>query len=386
MKSVESLALKHLPTSFATGDMPVRHFYLHVPFCPKVCPYCSFYKQAGDHGQAQPYLDAVVKDLESTLQCIDLQPTTVFIGGGTPTALRTTQLEFLLKAMSSLADFSRVEEWTIEMNPATVTLEKAQKLRELGVNRVSMGVQSWDPQLLEVLGRVHSAQQAEESYEILREAGFKMINLDHIFAIPGQTSQQWKDTLEYSISLRPEHISAYCLTYEEDTEFIRRYQSGEFQSNDERDASYFELANELLEQSGYRQYETSNYSLPGYECQHNLAYWNGADYLGLGPSAFSTVGNSRWQLVADTARYVAAVEAGQRAISFSEEVSPEIRVKERIAFGIRTRFGVPLALLDSRKQQVEHLRELKLVTLDGGNLIVAPAGRVLVDAIAESLL
>ncbi len=217
---------------------------------------------------------------------------------------------YLLTGLRERLDLSRLHEWTLEMNPATVSLEKATALRELGVSRISMGVQSWDDALLKVLGRVHHAAQAERSYEILREAGFTNVNLDFMFAVPTQTREQWRSTLEKTIALAPEHISAYCLTYEEDTSFYQRFQSGEYRPDEGWDADLFELTMDLLGGGGYAQYEISNYARPGRECDHNLAYWTARDYLGLGPSAFSTAGARRWQNVPDTTTYTARIAAG----------------------------------------------------------------------------
>ena len=166
-----------------------RHLYVHIPFCPKVCPYCSFYKEASDRNKTQDFLDAVLTELDFRQREQPLQPETIFFGGGTPSALSTGQLEYLLTGLRSRLDLSQLAEWTLEMNPATVSLEKATLLRDLGVTRISMGVQSWDEGLLKVLGRVHNARQAERSYEILREAGIGNVNLDLIFAVPTQTRQ-----------------------------------------------------------------------------------------------------------------------------------------------------------------------------------------------------
>ena len=199
------------------------------------------------------------------------------------------QLELLLSGLHRRLDLSGLREWTLEMNPATVSLEKAQMLHDFGVNRISMGVQSWDPEILNRLGRVHSALQAERSYHILKEAGFTNLNLDLIFGVPGQSIDTWERSLKKTIGLAPQHISAYCLTYEEDTEFFRRHQRGELSQDTEQDANFYEMTMAVLEAGGYRQYEISNYANPGYECLHNLAYWLGRDYLGLGPSAFSTL-------------------------------------------------------------------------------------------------
>lgn len=282
---------------------------MHIPFCPKVCPYCSFYKEASDRHKTRAFLDAVLAELDNQVARLAaeaggraLRPRTIFFGGGTPSALSTSQLEYLLGGLRSRLDLSALEEWTLEMNPATVSLEKAQTLRALGVNRISMGVQSWEPALLLTLGRVHTAGQAERSYEILREAGFANVNLDLIFGIPGQTRAQWLASLEKTVALGPEHISAYNLTYEEDTDYFRRFVTGEFTQDADADADLFELTADTLAAAGFEPYEISNFARPGRECAHNLAYWLGADYLGLGPSAFSTIGTDRWANVRDTDR------------------------------------------------------------------------------------
>ena len=271
----------------------MSHLYVHIPFCPKICPYCSFYKETSDRNKTARFLDALLLELDAQQRVLPpLRPRTIFFGGGTPSALSTPQLEYLLTGLRARLDLSALEEWTLEMNPATVSLEKASLLRSLGVNRVSMGVQSWEPQLLAVLGRVHSAEQARRSYEILREAGFENVNLDLIFGIPTQTPEMWQRSLAATMALGPEHISAYNLTYEEDTEFFRRFVSGELRQDNEADAALFETTADTLTAGGYEPYEISNFSRPGRECAHNLAYWDASDYLGLGPSAFSTVGRA----------------------------------------------------------------------------------------------
>ena len=279
----------------------LRHLYVHIPFCPKVCPYCSFYKEASDRNKTQAFLDSVLLDLDCRLQEVaTCRLETIFFGGGTPSALSVKQLEFLLTGLHRRLDLTGLREWTLEMNPATVSLEKAQMLHDFGVNRISMGVQSWDPEMLDRLGRVHSAQQAERSFDILREAGFTNLNLDLMFGIPGQSIETWEQSLRKTIRLAPEHISAYCLTFEEDTEFFRRHQRGELPQDTEQEAKIFERTMAILETGGYQQYEISNYANPGFECRHNLAYWLGHDYLGLGPSAFL---NDRRKALAEHARY-----------------------------------------------------------------------------------
>ncbi len=362
----------------------LHHLYVHIPFCPKVCPYCSFYKEASDRNKTQAFLDALLIDLDRGLSKIHRpRIQTIFFGGGTPSALTVKQLEFLLTGLHRQLDLTGTTEWTLEMNPATVSLEKARMLRDYGVNRVSMGVQSWDPAMLDRLGRVHSAQQAERSFQTLREAGFTNLNLDLIFGIPGQTLACWEESVVKTVSLDPEHISAYCLTYEEDTEFFRRHQRGEFRQDTEQDAKFFELAMSALSNARYDQYEISNYCKPGCECQHNLAYWRGLDYLGLGPSAFSTIGTNRWQNTPDTGRYIQQVQAGLEPVGFKEEITSQIRTAEAIAFGLRTSLGVPESTMDRWSGELDALRSAGYLETENARVRLTAKGRMVADSIAE---
>lgn len=378
MLKTEPLKTEHLAARSA------RHLYLHIPFCLQICPYCSFYKDIAGPGKADPLVEAVVREAE--LFGGHCAPETIFIGGGTPTALSVSQLERLFTGLKRHLDFSQVAEFTIEMNPATVTARKADLLRAFGVNRVSMGVQSWDTDLLKVLGRVHDAEQVRESFSILRAAGYDNINLDLIYGVPGQTLAQWDDNLKQTIALQPEHISAYCLTYEEDTEYFERLQRGEFRENTEQDAGFFERGVELLSGAAYAQYEISNYAKPGRACRHNLAYWEGADYLGLGPSAWSTVGERRWQNVPDTAAYVRAIEAGVRPLTSEEFLPAETRKAEKIAFGLRMNAGIDPSALANNHDLVTSLREEGLLEDHGPRVRLTARGRLLADEIAAELI
>lgn len=362
----------------------IKHLYAHIPFCPKVCPYCSFYKEASDRNKTRAFLDAMLD--EAARHAADLQPVTIFFGGGTPSALSTSQLEFLLGGLRERLDFSQVAEWTLEMNPATVSLEKARALLALGVNRISMGVQSWNNDLLKTLGRVHSAEQAVRSYEILREAGVKAVNLDLMFGVPGQTRDDWRRSLEKTIALQPDHISAYCLTYEEDTDFFLRVSRGEWMPDDTLDADLFEMTMDILGEAGFAQYEISNYAPPGNECRHNLAYWTGADYVGLGPSAFSTVGHRRWKNVSETEAYVRRVEEHEDPADFVEEVSSQRRVAERIAFSLRTDQGADGADLVPWSDDVKKLQAGGLLEPLADRLRLTRAGRMVADAVAETFV
>ncbi len=314
---------------------------------------------------------------------IALRPETIFFGGGTPSALSVPQLEFLLLGLRRQLDLSKLREWTLEMNPATVSLEKAQLLRELGVNRISMGVQSWDAQVLKSLGRVHTVSQAEKSYELLREARFDNVNLDLMFAVPGQTESALKESLKRTVQLDPQHISAYCLTYEEDTEFLRRLKAGLYEQHEGVEARMFELVMETLEIGGYTQYEISNYAQASYECLHNLAYWEGADYLGLGPSAWSTVGLRRWKNVSDTRRYVELIQACGDAADVVEPLTPGTRRAERLAFGLRTNRGIARSAVRGAECDIRAMIDAGLLREQGTRIVTTRKGRLLVDEIAE---
>ncbi|MEO8205647.1 MAG: radical SAM family heme chaperone HemW [Chthoniobacterales bacterium] len=362
----------------------VEHLYVHIPFCPKICPYCSFYKEASDRNKTQAFLDAVLA--EARQYGATVKPKTVFFGGGTPSALSTRQLDYLLGGLHRLIDFSAVTEWTLEMNPATVSLEKAELLLKHGVNRISMGVQSWDEKLLIALGRVHDRAQALRSYKILREAKVPNINLDFIFGIPGQTRETWEETLRTTASLQPEHISAYCLTYEEDTDFMKRLQSGAVRPDEELDADLFEMTRDILAESDFAQYEISNYSRPGKECLHNLGYWEGDDYVGLGPSAFSTVGARRWKNISDTAEYIRRVNEKLPVADFIEDLNDQTRLAERIAFSLRTNRGIPQELLAPYSSIVNGYVDLGLMQPASGRWQLTRKGLLVADEIVEAFI
>lgn len=324
--------------------------------------------------------------LEAERYADRLRPETVFFGGGTPSALSTSQLEFLLGGLRERVDFSGVREWTLEMNPATVSAEKARALLDLGVTRISMGVQAWDDASLKTLGRVHNAAQAQRSYEILRESGVPEVNLDLIFGVPGQTREQWCASLERTVAMQPDHISAYCLTYEEDTDFFLRVSRGEWVPDESLDAELFEITMETLAAGGFQQYEISNYAHDGRVCRHNIAYWTGADYVGLGPSAFSTVGANRWKNVSDTEAYVARIMAGERAADFEESLDEETRIAERLAFSLRTDAGASRDELMARNADTERMVAEGLLEPVDGRLRLTRAGRMVADAVAEAFV
>lgn len=329
----------------------------------------------------ETFLDALL--VEADVWAPHLRPKTIFFGGGTPSALSLSQFEKLLGGLRQRLDLSQLEEWTIEMNPATVALDKAHLLRDAGINRVSMGVQSWDDAVLKSLGRTHDAEKAEESFHILRQAGFKNLSIDLIFGVPGQSLDSWHASLDRSLRLAPEHLSAYGLTYEEDTEFFKKLGRGEMAPDEGLEADQFELTAELLEGSGYRQYEVSNYALPGREARHNEAYWMGRDYLGLGPSAFSTVGSRRWRNIRETGIYSETTLAGKTALDFEEEVSEELKGRERAAFGMRTLYGLPLTEAIPWQDSLLDFEKHGLVKRTPERWLLTPKGRLLADSVSE---
>ena len=381
------------------GDAPatirrhVRHIYVHIPFCARICPYCAFYKDLLDRSQTSRFCEALLRELElneSRRRTGDrrslLRPSTIYFGGGTPTALNIAQLELLLRGFHERLDLSPLIEWTIEANPGSVSARKAALLKKFGVNRISLGVQSWDDELLKLLGREHNAQQAEESFRILRDAGFTNVNVDLMFGLPGQTVDQWRATLEKTIALEPEHVSTYCLTYEEDTEFFLRHARGEFRQDSDADAEFFEMKIGILEDAGYRHYEISNYARPGFESVHNRAYWLGKDYMGIGPSAVSTIGMQRWQNVCDYRAYINRVLSGESTCTTSENLTHEMKRTERIALGLRTRNGISASELKDFAQQTDELIGLQLLRKSNGHFVLTRRGKSLADSITEAFL
>jgi oxygen-independent coproporphyrinogen-3 oxidase len=365
---------------------PIRHLYVHIPFCARICPYCAFYKTRANHSETERFCDALLRELASKGSQFELKPETIFFGGGTPTALTTEQLDLLLRGFCQHLDLSALVEWTMEANPGSVSARKAALLKQLGVNRLSLGVQSWDDDLLKLLGREHNSKQAEESFRILRDAGFSNINVDLMFGLPGQTIEQWRTTLQQTVALHPEHVSAYCLTYEEDTEFFLRHARGEFRQSSDADAEFFETTMSMLQEAGYEHYEISNYARPGFSSRHNRAYWSGQDYLGIGPSAFSTVGMQRWQNIADHREYAERVFDCRSCVDKVEELTPEMKRAERIALSLRTDDGVSAATLESFTKEAREFVELGLLRRSNGRFVLTRAGKSLADSVAEAFV
>lgn len=372
--------------------------YLHIPFCHRVCPYCSFYKHTPGGTPIGEFIAALGSEAlwRRGLQPLSIRPDSgkgvanpysIYFGGGTPSMLSPKHLTDLFRSLRNTFDFSDVSEITLEANPATFDLAKAELFKSLGVTRVSLGIQSFSPHVLETLGREHSPEEASESVAILRTAGIPSVNIDLMFSIPGQSLADWESTLRHAVSLKPDHISAYNLTYEEDTAFFESLKNGTYAENEDHDADHYHLAEEILTAAGFDHYETSNYAQPGHHSRHNQGYWEGADYLGLGPSAVSTIHGVREKNIPDTAAYIRQVNSIGNAIHETESLTHTQRRIELIALGLRTTRGIPLDLLDVEAMgKANTLASENLVHIGEGRLRLTRLGRPLVDPIAAELI
>jgi len=327
----------------AAPVQPATALYLHVPFCASSCDFCSFYQEQPKRADLDRYLAAIERELE-------LHPPgrveTAFWGGGTPGLLPADDLRRLGHAMTRAA--GRPDEWTVELAPSSVRADKLAALKELGVTRVSMGVQSFDDATLDALGRRHSPKQIMEAWELIQAAGFASRNLDLIFAIPGQDERRWTDDLARAMALGPDHLSTYCLTFEEDTAMFVKLSQGKVKLDRELEARLYRRTWETLEAGGYAQYETSNFARPGHACRHNLITWEMGAWIGYGPSASSQWGARRWTNPANLDQWIQGVEAGQPVLEQVKDLSPADLLCDALVFGLRLNAGVDPAALATR--------------------------------------
>ena len=336
--------------------MTASSLYLHVPFCARKCAYCAFYSEAADGATINRYLAALARELEMVAP--DLKPRTVFFGGGTPSLLNLRQWEKIFGTMDRLGLLGAAE-WTVECNPATVTADKAKLLRAHGVNRISLGVQSLDEPLLERLGRIHTRGQVFKAFDALRQAGFDNLNVDLMFALPGQTMDTWRATLDEALALGSEHLSSYEVIYEEDAPLFAQLRAGQFAVDEDLACAMYKEWLDRAAAAGFRPYEIANLArhrgaspdagapadpeIPDRACQHNVNYWRGGAFHGVGPSATSYIGGVRTKNWSNTALYCEHLEQGRRPVESSEQLSPLARAGETAAFGLRMAAGWPFA-------------------------------------------
>jgi oxygen-independent coproporphyrinogen-3 oxidase len=376
------------------ADPPRLGLYLHVPFCARSCDFCHFYQEPPKRADLDRYLSGMEVALSRAAFPRPLD--TVFWGGGTPGLLAAKDLERLGKAVLAANGGRPPAEWTVEMAPATVKADKLACLRDLGVNRISMGVQSFQPKLLEALGRIHSLEQVRRSIELLHQTGMTNFNLDLIFAIPGQAHAAWEADLKAAVAANPAHISTYCLTFEEDTALWLRLQRGQVHKMDaDEEAGFFEIAWDILEGRGYHQYEVSNYARPGHACAHNLDTWRMQEWLGVGPSASSQMAGRRWTEPHSLDEWLDGLEGGAAKWADSMDLTPGILAQDLLIFGLRMNAGVDLdklenrlpgALPDSWPAFMESLVAEGLAEFNDPVLKLTPRGRLVADRIGEEIL
>ena len=331
--------------------------YVHVPFCVKKCDYCAFYSEALKIQKSSPenYLQGLETEVKLRQQDAPQGVSSLFIGGGTPTALSVEELSTLLGLINTNFKFEECAERTVEGNPGTLTLAKLNSLVASGINRFSLGVQSFNDGLLSRIGRIHNSADIRESIRLIREAGLTNLNLDLMFGLPGQSLKDWERTIEEALSYIPEHLSVYGLMLEEGTPLYLKYNvqqsAGLGRHNtpillpdDDLQAEMYFWAVERLKQRGYIHYETSNFCLPGYECKHNLGYWQGEDYLGLGPAAVSCLNDTRFTNVESISEYLLMLAEGKRPIDMNlyEALTEREMIAERVILGLRLAEGVNL--------------------------------------------
>jgi oxygen-independent coproporphyrinogen-3 oxidase len=374
----------------AKEEIPLG-LYLHVPFCSSTCDFCAFYQEKPSKKGREGYFQALEAELSSLSDPRLIR--TVFVGGGTPGLLNVKEMK-RLGGLVRKAGLASEYEWTVEIAPAEISFAKLESLAEMGVNRISLGVQTFDDSLMDALGRNHSPDKACRAYDMIREIGFDSVNLDLIFGIPGQSLAQWEDDLKKAVSLSPDHLSTYCLTFEEDTALFVKLSKGQVSRDPEREASFYERAWEFLPAQGFGQYEISNYSLPAKQCLHNLNTWRMHDWIGCGPSACSQFQGLRRRNFSNLEQWSSTwLEDRPMEYEECEALSSLDLARDAILFGLRMNEGICLT---------EIARSFGLETIEFQPVLaflnrlereglghwqtdwfsLTPKGRILADAIA----
>lgn len=371
--------------------------YIHIPFCASRCSYCDFFSTLQMADAGVPYVDALIA--EAKMRCTELRGeavSTLYLGGGTPSQLPIPLLAKLVDGLRGVLDLRGVEEFTIEANPDDVTPEWCAAVTAMGVNRVSMGVQSFEDNILRNIGRRHDASQVVDAVRNLRDAGIDNISIDLIYGLPGQTVDSWTRTVEQAIALAPKHISAYGLTYEEGTRLWRQREAGEvMEVPEEQCLEMYHILVERLTMAGFEHYEISNFALPGYYSRHNSSYWDETPYLGLGAAAHSYDGITRRSNPHDLQGYIDKISAGKPACEV-EEMTLWERYDERVMLGLRTARGVDVARLreDFGERAWQHFTTEAQRHINAGNLklqdethyVLTADGIMLSDSVMRDLM
>ena len=325
--------------------------YIHIPFCARKCNYCDFLSAPETRETKERYLSLLDREMQLYKEIVSAREAdTLFIGGGTPSFLETDLTDKLLCSVKKWIPSENLKEFTIECNPNSVTEEKLNLYKEAGVTRISLGMQSACDEELKKLGRLHSVKEFEKAYELVRKHGFERVNIDVMAAIPGQTTESYKHTLEYVVGLSPEHISSYSLIIEEGTPFYDKYRENP-PVDEDTDRQMYDLTKEILGRHGYHRYEISNYAKEGQECIHNLKYWQGGDYLGFGLGAASCMEHERWSNVRGLTDYEDRICRGQKPVEQTEELGEEEQKAEFMFLGLRCMEGVSAERFEKRFHQ-----------------------------------
>ena len=369
--------------------------YIHIPFCAVKCIYCDFYSITDRENSIPRFINAIVKEIETcTVDVSNWKLETIFIGGGTPSLLNGRNIESILNALERKYNLAQKKEWTMEANPGEAPLERLKDFRSLGINRLSMGVQSLEPDLLKFLTRIHSPNQVFETYEHARNAGFENINCDLIYSMPGQSWEIWERDLLRVLDLKPEHISAYTLTLEKGTELYQFVKKGQVTMPEEdQTGGWFLKTHGILNSHGYSAYEISNFAKPGMECRHNLHYWRIHPFLAFGPSAHGFDGSNRWGNVRSLDQYLTQIESGNTPISMKESLTQKNLTNELIGFGLRMNEGIDLAQIPERylnqfNTNLESAREKwsDVLILRDSSVSLTKKGMVYTDAVGVDLM
>ncbi len=385
----EMLPMSSAPAEPVPGPLGL---YVHVPFCATTCDFCAFY-------QTRPTAEGIARYLEGIAAEMRLFPpdrpvTTVFWGGGTPGLLAPSALRRLGELVRAYVGDQLVE-WTVEMAPASVTRARLEALRDVGVTRISMGAQSFSPELLAALGRQHTREQVLRAYDRVRAAEFPSVNLDLMFALPGQTEAEWMSDLDQAVALAPDHLSTYCLTFEEDTKLWVKLSEGRVKLDPENEDRLYERTWEHLTAAGYPQYEVANFARPGHPCLHNLNTWHMHEWIGLGPAAASQYAGLRAANTADLNQWFENVGQGRRVTEDRVELTPELLAQDALIFGLRLTAGVnpvalarrfPSAQWDRARGVLADLEAEGWAEKSGPLFRLTTAGRLLADAVGEAIL
>ena len=326
------------------SSMQSAGIYLHIPFCAVKCMYCDFYSIADREESIPRFIKSLITEIEKcSVNCSAWKFDTVFIGGGTPSLLEPMHVESILSALQNKYDLSNVKEFTLEANPGEAPKDRLKAFHSLGINRISMGVQSLQPDLLKFLTRIHTQDQVYNTYNHARSAGFDNVNCDLIYSIPGQSWDVWEQDLNQVINMAPDHISAYTLTLEKGTDLFQMVKNGKVSMpKDGQTGDWFLKTHEILDSNGYNTYEISNFAKPGMECQHNLHYWRIHPYLAFGPSAHGFDGIHRWNNTRSLDHYIQQIESGKSPVTKTETLTEINHLNELIGFGLRMREGIDL--------------------------------------------